>query len=52
MYVCVYVCMFQNNSGMPGAISTKLGTHDYIYIYKYYVIYYIYNKITLTLRYR
>jgi hypothetical protein len=25
--VCVYVCMFGHNSGTPGAISTKLGTH-------------------------
>jgi hypothetical protein len=24
----VFVCMFQHNSGMPGAISTKIGTHD------------------------
>jgi hypothetical protein len=23
----MYVCMFENNSGTPGAISTKLGTH-------------------------
>jgi hypothetical protein len=25
--VCVCVCMSGNNSGTPGAISTKLGTH-------------------------
>jgi hypothetical protein len=25
--VCVYVCMSGHNSGTPGAISTKLGTH-------------------------
>jgi hypothetical protein len=25
--VCVCVCMFGHNSGTPGAISTKLGTH-------------------------
>jgi hypothetical protein len=26
--VCVCVCMYvQHNSGTPGAISTKLGTH-------------------------
>jgi hypothetical protein len=25
--VCVFVCMFGHNSGTPGAISTKLGTH-------------------------
>jgi hypothetical protein len=24
---CMYVCMFRHNSGTPGAISTKLGTH-------------------------
>jgi hypothetical protein len=37
MYVCV--CVFQHNSGTPGAISTKLGTHMAIcmYIYKSYV---------------
>jgi hypothetical protein len=27
MYVCVCVCMFGHNSGTPGAIPTKLGTH-------------------------
>jgi hypothetical protein len=27
MDVCVYVCMSGHNSGTPGAISTKLGTH-------------------------
>jgi hypothetical protein len=30
VYVCLCVCMFQHNSGTPGAISTKLGIHDYI----------------------
>ena len=25
MYVCLYVCMFQHNSGTPGPFSTKLG---------------------------
>jgi hypothetical protein len=25
--MCVFVCMFGHNSGMPRAISTKLGTH-------------------------
>jgi hypothetical protein len=30
----MYVCMFQHNSGTPGAISTKtLYTYDSIYIY-------------------
>jgi hypothetical protein len=24
---CVCICMFGHNSGTPGAISTKLGTH-------------------------
>jgi hypothetical protein len=28
--VCVCMCMFQHNSGTSGAISTKLGIHDYI----------------------
>jgi hypothetical protein len=27
MCVCVCVCMSGHNSGTPGAISTKLGTH-------------------------
>jgi hypothetical protein len=43
--ICVCVSMFEHNSGTPGAISTKLGTHiaicmcknliyvKYIYIY-------------------
>jgi hypothetical protein len=30
--VCVCVCMFGHNSGTPGAISTKLGTHCYMYV--------------------
>jgi hypothetical protein len=25
--VCVCVCMLEHNSGKPGTISTKLGTH-------------------------
>jgi hypothetical protein len=29
---CMSVCMFQHNSGTPGAISTKLGTHMATYI--------------------
>jgi hypothetical protein len=32
--VCVYVCMSGHNSGRPGAISTKLGTHIAICICK------------------
>jgi hypothetical protein len=40
--VCVYVCMFQHNSGMPRAISTKLGTHMTTYIYKNIILYIIY----------
>jgi chromate transport protein ChrA len=31
--------VFQHNSGTPGAISTKLGTHMTIYIYQYCIIY-------------
>jgi hypothetical protein len=27
MCVCVCVCVSEHNSGTPGAISTKLGTH-------------------------
>jgi hypothetical protein len=45
MDVCVYVCMSGHNSGTPGAISTKLGTHIAICMYKnlIYVVYiYIY----------
>jgi hypothetical protein len=26
------VCMFEHNSGTPGAISTKLGTHNAILV--------------------
>jgi hypothetical protein len=33
MYVCLYVCMFQRNSGTPGAIPTKLSAHVTICIY-------------------
>jgi hypothetical protein len=39
------VCMFEHNSGTPGAISTKLGTHIAICMCKnlMYVLYiYIY----------
>jgi hypothetical protein len=45
--VCLWVCMFQHNSGTLGAISTKLGTRMTIYIYKniiLYIIYIIYIK--------
>jgi hypothetical protein len=31
--VCMYVCMFKHNSGTPGAISTKLGTHMPVCMY-------------------
>jgi hypothetical protein len=41
--MCLWACMFQHNSGTPGAISTNLGTHMTTYICKYYVIYYMYN---------
>jgi hypothetical protein len=39
--VCVYVCMSGHNSGTPGAISTKLGTHIAICMCKnlMYVLY-------------
>jgi hypothetical protein len=39
MDVCV--CMFEHNSGTPGAISTKLGTHIAICMCKnlMYVLY-------------
>jgi hypothetical protein len=41
MDVCVYVCMSWHNSGTPGAISTKLGTHIAICMCKnrMYVLY-------------
>jgi hypothetical protein len=41
MDVCVCVCMFGHNSGTPGAISTKLGTHMAICMCKnlMYVLY-------------
>jgi hypothetical protein len=41
MDVCIYVCMSGHNSGMPGAISTKLGIHIAIYMCKnlMYVLY-------------
>jgi hypothetical protein len=45
--VCVCVCMSGHNSGTPGAISTKLGTHIAICMCKnlMYVLYiYIYPK--------
>jgi chromate transport protein ChrA len=34
MYVCEFVCMFGHNSATPGAISTKLGTHMALCMYK------------------
>jgi hypothetical protein len=41
--VCVFVGMYvQHNSGTPGALSTKLGTHLTIYIYKNIILYIIY----------
>jgi hypothetical protein len=40
--VCLWVCMFQHNSGTPGTISTKLGTHMAIYIYKNNILYIMY----------
>jgi hypothetical protein len=43
MFVCVCVCVYMSghNSGTPGAISTKLGTHIAIYMCKnlMYVLY-------------
>jgi hypothetical protein len=41
MCVCVCVCMSGHNSGTPGAISTKLGTHIAICMCKnlMYVLY-------------
>jgi hypothetical protein len=42
MFVCLWVCMFQHNSGTPGAISTKLDTRMTIYIYKNIILYIIY----------
>jgi hypothetical protein len=39
--VYVYVCLFEHNSGTPGAISAKLGTHIAICMCKnlMYIIY-------------
>jgi hypothetical protein len=51
---CVCVCLFGHNSGKPGAISTKLGTHMavcmcknlmYIYIYIYIFFFYFLSII-------
>jgi hypothetical protein len=41
MFVCMCVCMSGHNSGTPGAISTKLGTHIAICMRKnlMYVLY-------------
>jgi hypothetical protein len=38
---CGCVCMFEHNSGTPGAISTKLGTHIALFMCKnlMYVLY-------------
>jgi hypothetical protein len=41
MDLCGFVCMFQHNSGTPGAISNKLGIHMTICIYEYLKILYI-----------
>jgi hypothetical protein len=49
MCVCVCVCVFLHNSGTPGAIATKLGTHMTICMYKNLMfiiyIYILYNCI-------
>jgi hypothetical protein len=41
MFVYIYICMSAHNSGTPGAIPTKLGTHIAIYKCKnlMYVLY-------------
>jgi hypothetical protein len=43
VYMCVYIYIYisGHNSGTPGAISTKLGTHIAIYMCKnlMYVLY-------------
>jgi hypothetical protein len=47
VYVCVCVCMSGHNSGTPGAISTKVGTHIAICMCKnlMYVLYiYIFRR--------
>jgi hypothetical protein len=44
-WVCVFVCMFGHNSGTPGAISTKLGTHITICLYKNLMYIYIYEWV-------
>jgi hypothetical protein len=39
IYIYILSIYFQHNSGTPGAILTKLGTHMTIYIYIYLFIY-------------
>jgi hypothetical protein len=41
----MYVCMFEHNSGTPGAISTKLGTHMAVCMQEYYVYIYLLSII-------
>jgi hypothetical protein len=50
MCVCLCVCS-EHNSATPGAISTKLSTHDYIYknIILYILYIYIYWLISQAL---
>jgi hypothetical protein len=44
--MCVCVCVFEhNNSGTPGAISTKLDTHIAICMCKY-LIYVLYTYLS------
>jgi hypothetical protein len=43
VYMCVCVCVLGHNSGTPGAISTKLGTHTAICMCKNLVYVYIYS---------
>jgi hypothetical protein len=43
--VCLWVCMRQHNSGTPGAISAKLGTHMTTYIYINIILYNLYIYI-------
>jgi hypothetical protein len=54
MCVCVCVCVFQHNFGTAGAISTKLGTHMAICMYKnlMYVYIYIYILYLLSIIFR
>jgi hypothetical protein len=45
VHILLYVCLFEHNSGTPGAISTKLGTHIAVCMCKNLM--YVCSSITL-----